>query len=104
MIRQFDVLENPDVESRPRVPYVVVVQSHLLYGIETVLVAPLVRPELVIADGSISLSVQFEGETLTLDSALLAHIKSSRLKSAAGSLAEYDYEIRRALDRLFTGF
>jgi hypothetical protein len=34
----------------------------------------------------------------------LAAISGSRLKRRVGSLAVHEFDIRRALDRLFTGF
>ena len=40
-MRQFDVCENPSARSREAAPFVVVLQSHLLNEMPTVIVAPL---------------------------------------------------------------
>jgi toxin CcdB len=104
VIRQFDVFANPDPDGRARVPYIVVLQTHLVHDLDTVVVAPLIDPQLVQADGKIGISVPFDGGNYTLAAALLTHIRRNRLTTAVGTLKSTDYEIRRALDRLFTGF
>jgi hypothetical protein len=43
VIRQFDVFVNPSELSRTFAPYVVLLQSHLLDVIDTVIVAPAIR-------------------------------------------------------------
>lgn len=104
MIRQFDVVANPDAVMRDRAPYLVVLQSHFLQALTTVIVAPLIPPRIVQADGAISLSVLFEEQAFTLDVGLMANIDRRRLKRAVGNLVAHDYAISRAIDRLFTGF
>ena len=46
----------------------------------------------------------FKGERLVLVISELASMASHNLKHRAGSLMTYEDDIRRALDRLFTGF
>lgn len=50
------------------------------------------------------LEIEVSGETLVMDAALLANIERRMLGRARGSLTAYEDDIRRALDRLFTGF
>jgi len=102
-LRQFDVFANPSEASRGFAPYLAVLQSHHLSAISTVVVAPLVRDaeaELTVLD----VPVEFEGETLILAVAELGSVDQSRLKEPVGSVAEQEDMIRRALDRLLTGF
>jgi hypothetical protein len=102
--RQFDVVANPSEASRDQVPYLVVLQSHFLAALNTTIVAPLFRPEVIPAESAVMLPVTFIGEALVLDVALLANIETRRLPPTLGSLVQYDLEIRRAIDRLLTGF
>ena len=104
MIRQFEVVRNPNQATRGRVPYLMVLQSHHLHVLATVVVAPLVRSESVQADGLVSLSVLFGDESLTLAVGLMANIEQRVLGPSLGSLLDQEFDIRRAIDRLFTGF
>ncbi|HEX3920204.1 MAG TPA: CcdB family protein [Caulobacteraceae bacterium] len=104
MIRQFDVFENPNARSRPQAPYIVSIQSHFLDALITTVVAPLFRAEIMPADRAVILPIEFADQALTLNVALIANIESRRLRRSVGSLVSYDLEIRRAIDRLLTGF
>lgn len=104
MTRQFDVVANPSELTSGRAPYLVVLQSHFLAPLATRLVAPLIRSEMMEADEAIALRVRFNDEPFTLAVALLANIEARRLGKVVGDLRSHDFEIRRALDRLFTGF
>ena len=44
-MRQFDVYRNPSERSRAYAPYVVVLQSHLLEAMPTIVVAPMLLAE-----------------------------------------------------------
>lgn len=103
MIRQFDVFTNPGASTRSKAPYIVVLQSHLFEALSTVVVAPLMRIRTPSSDSKVPLEVEFSGEALVMDVALLANIEHRMLGRSRGSLAEHE-DIRRALDRLFTGF
>lgn len=104
MIRQFDVFANPGSSTRVKAPYIVVLQSHLFEALSTVIVAPLMRIGTPSAESKILLEVEFGGERLVVDVALLANIEHRMLGRARGSLIAHEDDIRRALDRLFTGF
>ena len=102
-MRQFDVLENPNGASRGYAPYVVVLQSHHLDALDTVILAPLVIDSKQ-AISSIDLPLEFRDEPCVLVIAELAGIARRALGRPIGSVEAYEYDIRRALERVFTGF
>lgn len=104
MIRQFSVFENPSPRSREAAPFIVVMQSHFLEAMHTVLVAPLIR-ETGSGDFSrISVAVSLLDEDLQMSLAEMAPIRRRSLGQPVGDLGVHEDDIRRALDRLFTGF
>lgn len=102
-MRQFDVYENPSSAARRFAPYLVVLSSHLILGFEDAVVAPLVSDGQATV-GTLEVDVEFEGRRLILVASELAGIEGRALARKIGSLAAYEDDIRRALDRLFTGF
>jgi len=84
-------------------PYVVVLSSHLLFDLEEVIVAPLALGSLL-APSDFDLPVEVDGEPYKLSLTGMAAIRKRELRKSAGSLGAFELEIRRALDRLFTGF
>ncbi|HEX3700637.1 MAG TPA: CcdB family protein [Phenylobacterium sp.] len=102
-MRQFDLVDNPSERSRGVAPYLLVLQSHLLEGADSVIVAPLVRDVRAPFSG-IDLAVEVSGETLTATLVELFSIERRLLKTVRGNLADHEDEIRRGLERLFTGF
>ncbi|WP_180896904.1 CcdB family protein [Caulobacter flavus] len=110
VIRQFDVFANPGASTRSAVPYVVVLQSHMFEALDTIVVAPPMRLPATDADAGFSkvwIEVEIAGERLTIDVALLANLERRMLNQRIASLAAlaaHEDAIRRALDRLFTGF
>lgn len=102
-MRQFDVFENPSPEARRFAPYLVVLSSHLVLGFEDAVVAPLVNDSTATV-GALEIEMAFEGERLVLVISELASMAGHNLKRRAGSLLTHEDDIRRALDRLFTGF
>jgi toxin CcdB len=101
--RQFDVFENPSVGSRAYAPFLIVLQSHHLAAIDTVVVAPLItdtdRPLLLI-----DIPVVVQGQQIFIAMSELANMPKRVLRTAVVNLADQEDDIRRALDRLFTGF
>ena len=51
-----------------------------------------------------SVVVLFQGDSFIVSTLDLASIAAEHLKRPLGDLLAYEYEIRRALDRIFTGF
>ena len=88
---------------RTAAPFVVVLSSHLLPGLSEVVVAPIVRSG-VLAPSDFDIQVTVDGETMVVSIIGPAAIAGDRLKSRRTSLVASEDDIRRALDRLFTGF
>lgn len=103
-MRQFDVFPNPSPRSRVAAPFIVLMQSHFLDEMPTALVAPLIREPRSGDFTRVSVAVVLDGETLQLSLAELAPIARAELRRPVGSLKDSEDDIRRALDRLFTGF
>lgn len=88
---------------RGAVPFVVVLSSHLLGDLTEVIVAPVLvgrsTPlnafEIQVEHGDAMLLVSITGMTA---------IRQRDLRRRAGSAQTYEDDIRRAVDRLFTGF
>lgn len=102
-MRQFDVVENPSAKSRDYAPYFAVLQSHYLEPLDSVIVAPIVR-DVVRALSVLDVPVVIEGEPLVVTVGELFAMEREQLKSIRGSLADQEEQIRRAIERAFTGF
>jgi toxin CcdB len=102
-VRQFDVFENPSSEARRFAPFLVVLSSHLVLGFDDAIVAPLVNDSQATV-GTLEIDVDFADARLVLVVSELVGMAGRNLRHRVGSLASYEDDIRRALDRLFTGF
>ncbi|WP_426013465.1 CcdB family protein [Caulobacter sp. DWR2-3-1b2] len=102
-MRQFDVFRNPSLEARKVAPFLVMLSSHHLRSIDEVIVAPLVNDaaETVCL---LEIRVEIEGQRLTLIVSELFSLLPTGLHGAVASLVYLEDDIRRAIDRLFTGF
>jgi hypothetical protein len=94
---------NPSPESRKVAPFLVVLSSHHLHGLEEVVVAPAVN-DAERQIGGLEIAVEIQGQHLVLVVSELFSLTASILRRRAENLAPYEDDIRRALDRLFTGF
>jgi toxin CcdB len=104
VIRQFDVYATPDTPSNADAPFVCVLQSHYLEAMDTVMVAPLLRASAKPTPTQVAVPVAIDGDAHLLDVSLMANIERRSLGRPRGSLLAYEFDIRRALERLFTGF
>lgn len=102
-MRQFDAFRNPSPETRSIAPFPVVLSSHHLRDLSEVIVAPAVN-DAGRTVGDLEVLVDIAGEPLTLVVSELFSLTATVLHQRAGSLAEREDDIRRALDRLFTEF
>lgn len=68
------------------------------------LVAPLIRAAASATPSQAVVPVTIAGQAFLLDMALMANIQRRGLGAAVASLALHEDDIRRAIDRLFTGF
>ena len=103
MNRQFDVVANPDPADAPYRPYLIILQSDLVSGLRSTVVAPLV------ARGQLA-GAQRMNPVLTIDGAdywLATHelfaIEQHMLKQKVGNLGDHRDVIMAALDFVFTG-
>jgi toxin CcdB len=104
MIRQFDVMANPDADEAVHRPYLLVLQSDLVSGLRSTVVAPFVaRPQLQGAHRLNPILV-VDGQEFWLATHELFAIDQRMLRKKVTSLAEHDRTITAALDFLFTGF
>jgi len=102
-LRQFDAYRNPSPAARGVAPFLVILSSHHLRGLTEVVVAPAVNDaERLVSELEIPLMI--EGEILTLVVSELFSVSASLLRQRITSLSAHEDAIRRALDRLFTGF
>lgn len=102
-MRQFDVVRNPKADRQPHAPFLVSLQSHYLDGFDTVVIAPMIDAAARVPT-RVDVFVEFEGRRLLVavseltSTALAGHLR------IIGDLKTHEDDIRRALDRLFTGF
>jgi len=102
-LRQFDVVENPSAKSRGYAPYFAVLQSHYLEPLDSMIVAPIVR-DAARALSVLDVVVEIDGEALVMTVGELFSIDREQLKTVRGTLAGQEEQIRRAIERAFTGF
>ena len=102
-MRQFDVYENPSGAARRFAPFLVVLSSHMLRDFDDAVVAPLVNDsERTVS--SLEVEVELNDLPLVLVITEMAGVEARFLRRRVGNLIPYEDEIRRAIDRLFTGF
>ena len=103
MTKQFDVFANPSSQSMPFAPYIVVLQSHLLDVIDTVIVAPIVR-DAGVGLRPFDVKTTIGEEQLFIATAEMGSVEKRLLSKPLATVADQEADIRRAIDRLFTGF
>jgi toxin CcdB len=102
-MRQFDVVCNPKADRQPHAPFLVSLQSHYLDDFDTVVIAPMIEATARVPT-RVDVLAEFEGRRLLIavseltSTALAGHLR------VIGNLKAQEDDIRRALDRLFTGF
>ena len=101
-MKQFDVFSNTAEGAQDFAPFVVVLSSHLI-DLELIVVAPLLVGE-TRALGRLDVPVKVHGRNYLLAVTELAGIPSRHLGRSFATVADQEDAIRRALDRLFTGF
>ncbi|MFN7550096.1 MAG: CcdB family protein [Pseudomonadota bacterium] len=104
VIRRFDVVRNPNPRTRRPVPYLVVLQSELLDGLDTRVVAPLARAGGVEGRAAERLNPAFEvdGERVVMLTQMVGAAPLASLVRV-GSLESERHRIVDALDLLFSG-
>ena len=104
MTRQFDVVANPDpIEAEYR-PYLLVLQSDLVSGLTSTVVAPLVPREQMKGSHRLNPIVPIEGREYWLATHELFAVDQRILRGKVASLADHRYAVIASLDFVFTGF
>ena len=104
MIRQYDVCRNTDKSTAARIPYFVVLQSDLLDGLTTTVVAPLIRLGERTTISKINPQVRVAGKTYFVSVPALAGVSNRQLGPVVANLGEEHSKFIAAIDLLFTGF
>jgi toxin CcdB len=103
MTRQFDVVANPDPLEASYRPYLVVLQSDIVSGLSSTIVAPLVVREQMKGAHRLNPIVPFEGREYWLATHELFAVNQRVLRGKVANLAEHRDAIIAALDFVFTG-
>ncbi|MGD0025431.1 MAG: CcdB family protein [Xanthobacteraceae bacterium] len=103
MSRQFDVVANPDASDAPHRPYLVILQSDLVSGLRSTVVAPLVAREELAGAQRMNPIFSINGNEYWLATHELFAIEQRMLKERVASLADQRDAIMAALDFVFTG-
>lgn len=102
-MRQFEAYQNPVSAARGAAPYLVVLSSHHLRDLAEVVVAPaLSDASRVISELEIEVTIEDQPTVLVISE--LFSVRAHSLRLRAGSLADHEDEIRRGLEKLFSGF
>ena len=104
MSRQFDVVANPDAEDATYRPYLVVLQSDLISGLRSTVVAPLVLRQDMVGAQRLNPLMTVEGREYWLAMHELFAIERRMLGTTVASVADQRDAVIAALDLLFTGF
>lgn len=102
-MRQFDLYENPVSAMRKAVPFVVVLSSHFATGLTEAIVAPVLKGRTTHVS-AFEIPLERDDDVLLISVTGMIAIRHTDLRRRIGSAAEHEDAIRRALDRLFTGF
>jgi toxin CcdB len=103
MIRQFDVVPNPDASDAAHRPFLVILQSDLVSGLRSAVVAPLVGRDLMAGAQRMNPMFTIKGAEYWLATHELFPIERTMLRERIASLSEQHDAIMAALDFVFTG-
>ena len=101
---QFDVVANPDAEESAYRPYLVVLQSDLVSGLSSTVVAPLVPFDQMKGASRMNPIVNVEGKEFWLATHELFAVDRRILRNTVASLSQERDAIITALDFVFAGY
>jgi toxin CcdB len=104
MTRQFDVVGNPDPLEAAHRPYLVVLQSDLVSGLTSTVVAPLVPHDRMKGADRLNPIVPVEGREYWLATHELFAVDQRILRNRVTTVADHRDAIIAALDFVFVGF
>lgn len=104
MMRQFDVVANPEAGEAAHRPFLVILQSDLVSDLNSAVVAPLIPRERMIGAERLNPVVSVDGREFWLATHELFAVDRRILKNQVATLGPNRDAIVAALDLLFTGF
>lgn len=104
MIRQFDVVANPDPIDAEQRPYLISLQSDLVSGLTSTIVAPLVPHAKMTGARRMNPIVRVDGQEFWLATHEMFAIDRRGLGGTIANLASDRDAVIAALDLVFTGF
>jgi toxin CcdB len=104
MSRQFDVVANPEAGEGGHRPFLVILQSDLVSGLHSTVVAPLVPRERMTGAYRLNPIVTVEGREFWLATHELFAVDRRALRATVANLAASRDAIIGAVDFVFTGF
>lgn len=103
VIRQYDILANPDLSSAKLIPYFIVLQSDLLMPLATIIVAPLRPWPSPMALTKLNPTLKIGKQEFYVEMQSLAAVPARRFKDITRNAAEMHDACVAAVDMLFTG-
>ena len=102
---RFDIFPNPIVEDRPAFPYILEIQSDLLYRFAERVCVPLVREQAIpgLTD-RFNPPVSVNGDTVRLHPLGIAVFYTRELRASVGTAQAHGFDIETALDMLLRGY
>ena len=104
MTRQFDVVANPDADEAAHRPYLLILQSDLVSGLTSTVVAPLVPRDQMQGAQRLNPILSVEGREYWLATHELFAVDRRILRRKVATFADHHDTIIAALDFLFIGF
>jgi toxin CcdB len=104
MVRQFDVVANPDRDDAGHRPYLIVLQSDLVSNLRSTVVAPLIARNQMLDARQLNPVVGVDGQEYWVAIYELFAIERRLLGKTVMSAAEQRDENIAAIDFLFRGF
>lgn len=104
MPRQFDVVANPDSQDAVHRPFLVVLQSDLISGLTSTIVAPLIPHEHIAGAERLNPIMSIEGREFWLATHELFAVDRRLLRTSVANVEARRDAIIAALDLLFIGF
>jgi len=104
MSRQFDVVANPVAAEAAHWPYLLVLQSDLVSGLASIVVAPLVPRANMIGAGRLNPILVVDGREFWLATHELFAVDRRMLRQSIASLSDQRDAIMSAIDFVFVGF
>lgn len=105
MMAKFDVYANPDAQEAQRIPFFLDVQNSHLQALATRVVVPLWHAsQIPVRASEINPVLEFQGQSLVMDTASLAAVPVTALRRTVGNLTDQQLALHNALDALFGAY